>query len=160
MNCHTYCKFGIYEPYLLQVWLIVPNLLQVWQRCSGSTNLAHFWQHQLDNTKVIKEFQVSHAKNKTTCITGGFGAYASSLRLRVACAQQAKALNIKMARRLIFSPLAFHRDKYGRICPSRLYMSKLTPLSSDPWQWPSQRDPAEGQAAKAGRLFPTPHTLE
>ena len=51
LNCHTYCKFGIYEPYLLQVWLIVPNLLQVWQRCSSSTNLASFWQRHSGSAK-------------------------------------------------------------------------------------------------------------
>ena len=45
---------------------------------------ALFRQHQLDNTKVIKEFQVSRLKIKTICITGGFGAHAISLRLRVA----------------------------------------------------------------------------
>ena len=92
-DCHTCCKFGIFEPYLLQVWWIVPNLLQVWQRYydnptwrySSSTSLAAlFQQRQLGSTKAIKEFQVSRLKIKTICITGGFGAHAISLRLRVA----------------------------------------------------------------------------
>ena len=43
LDCHTYCKFGIFEPYLLQVW----------QRCSG-------------NTKAIKELQASHTKKAAT----------------------------------------------------------------------------------------------
>ena len=42
----------------------MPNLLQVWQRCSGSTNLAHFRRHPLGSTKATKEFQVSRAKTK------------------------------------------------------------------------------------------------
>ena len=81
LDCHTYCKFGIYEPYLLPVWLIAPNLLQVWQRCSGSTimttqlaafSAALFRQHQIDSTKAIKEFQISRAKTKATHIAGSF----------------------------------------------------------------------------------------
>ena len=118
-----------------QVWLGLPYLLQVWyiltilaasmvNRAQLAASLAApfrqyqlgvilaalFRQHQVASTKAIKEFQVSRAKIKVTRIAGGFDAYASSLRLHVARAQQAKALNIKMARRLIFSPLAFHRD--------------------------------------------------
>ena len=77
----------------------------------GAFSAALFRQYQLGVTKIIKEFQVSRAKIKVTRIAGGFDAYASSLRLHVARAQQAKALNIKMARRLIFSPLALHSDE-------------------------------------------------
>ena len=57
LDCRICCKFGIYEPYLLQVWLIVPNLLQVWQRCSGSTNLALFGQRQPGNTRLQTHLQ-------------------------------------------------------------------------------------------------------
>ena len=52
LDCRICCKFGIYEPYLLQVWLIVPNLQQVWQRCSGSTNLALFGQRYLGSANL------------------------------------------------------------------------------------------------------------
>ena len=41
LNCHTYCKFGIYEPYLLQIWQLVPNLAHFWQRHSGSAKCQH-----------------------------------------------------------------------------------------------------------------------
>ena len=96
LDCHTYCKFGIYEPYLLQVWLIVPNLQQVWQRCSGSTimttqlaafSAALFRQHQISSTKAIKELQVFHTQNQS---------HPHDRWLCVSCvsrAQQAKALN-------------------------------------------------------------------
>ena len=47
---HIYCKFGIYEPYLLQVW----------QRCFGST-------------KAIKEFKLlTQNKNHSKTFWSGF----------------------------------------------------------------------------------------
>ena len=81
-SCPTCCKFG---SAIMTIQLGAIPAARAWQRYSSSTSLAAlFQQRQLGSTKAIKEFQVSRLKIKTICITGGFGAHASSLRLRVA----------------------------------------------------------------------------